>query len=47
VLPLSTRLEPGQTLRVTLTNDQEHVFARSDLVVGKDEVQDQLVGDIE
>ena len=47
VLPLSAGLEPGQALRVTLTNDQEYVFARSDLVVGKDEVQDQLVGDIE
>jgi len=47
VLPLAAGLEPGQALRVTLTNDQKHVFARSDLVVGKDEVQDQLVGDIE
>ena len=47
VLALAAGLEPGQALRVTLTNDQKHVFARSDLVVGKDEVQDQLVGDIE
>lgn len=47
VLPLSTGVEPGQSLRVTLTNAQRHVFASSEFFVGKDELQDQLIGDIE
>ncbi len=47
VLPVSTGVAPGQSLRVTLTNDQQHVVARSEFLVGKDELQDQLIGDIE
>jgi hypothetical protein len=47
VLPLSGRLEPGELLRVTLTNAQNHVVARCDLAVGKSEVQDQFVGDVD
>jgi hypothetical protein len=47
VLPLTKQLEPGMHLRVTLTNDEKHVFAASDFFLGKDELQDQRVEDLE
>lgn len=47
VLPLASGLEPGMQLRVTLVNEQKNVIARAEFFIGKDELQDQSLEDIE
>jgi len=47
VLPVTRQLEPGMHMKVTLINNEKHVFAVSDFFLGKDELQDQRVEDLE
>jgi hypothetical protein len=47
LLAPASALEPGMTLRVSLTNSEGHVLAGSEFVLGSDELQDQSIGDIE
>lgn len=47
VLTPAVGLEPGMTLRASLANAQKRVFARAEFVLGRDEMQDQSMEDVE